>query len=119
MYCLYWSSVLQSVFRPSEARNQIPTSGCINSLTRPFPFFIVSNCSLSISTPSTRKGFHAQNMASHGRMFIILSSFIKFCFKKPNFCVQAMSEQYSNVYCCCFSVRGEHAQKQIFGDFFQ
>ena len=28
------------------------------------------------------------------QMFSILLSFIKFCSRKPHFCVQAMSEQY-------------------------
>ena len=40
------------------------------------------------------------------QMFLILLSFIKFCFRKPNFCVQAMSEQYLDVYSCCFFVLG-------------
>ena len=48
------------------------------------------------------------------QMFLILLSLIKFCFRKPNFCVQAMSEQYLDVCCCCFSVWGEHAQKPKF-----
>ena len=48
------------------------------------------------------------------QMFLIFLSFIiKFCFRKPNFCVQAMSEQYLDV-CCCLFVRGEHAQKPTF-----
>ena len=52
------------------------------------------------------------------QMFLILLSFIKFCFRKPNFYVQTMSEQYLDVCCCCFFVRrqGEHAQKPKFGD---
>ena len=41
------------------------------------------------------------------QMFLILLSFIKFCIRKQNFCVQAMSEQYLDVCCCCFFVRGE------------
>ena len=45
------------------------------------------------------------------QMFLILLSFNEFCFRKPNFCVQAMSDQYLDVCCCCFLVRGEHAQK--------
>ena len=49
------------------------------------------------------------------QMFIILLSFIKFCIRKPDFCVQTMSEQYLDA-CCCFSVHGEHAQKPKFGD---
>ena len=48
------------------------------------------------------------------QLFLILLSFIKFVFRKPNFCVQAMSEQYLDVCCCCFLVRGEHAQKPRF-----
>ena len=48
------------------------------------------------------------------QMFIILLSFIKFCIRKPDFCVQTMSEQYLDA-CCCFSVRGEH-EKPKFGD---
>ena len=50
------------------------------------------------------------------QLFLILLSFIKFVFRKPNFCVQAMSEQYLDVCCCCFIVRGEHAQKPRFGE---
>ena len=49
------------------------------------------------------------------QMFLILLSFVKFCFRKPNFCVQAMSEQYLAVCYCCWFVRGEHAQKPKFG----
>ena len=49
------------------------------------------------------------------QMFLILLSFIKFCFRKPNFCVQAMSEQYLDVSSCFFfCAGGEHAQKPKF-----
>ena len=52
------------------------------------------------------------------QMFLIILSFIRFCFRKPNFCVQAMSEQYLDVCCCCCCCAGgEHAQKPKFGDF--
>ena len=46
------------------------------------------------------------------QMFLILLSLIKFCFRKPNFCVQAMSEQYLDVCCCCFSVWGSMRRSQ-------
>ena len=37
---------------------------------------------------------------------VILLSFIKFWFRKSNFCVQAMSQQYLDVCFYCFFVRG-------------
>ena len=40
------------------------------------------------------------------QMLLILLSFIKFCFRKPNFCLQAMSEQYLDACCCWVFVRG-------------
>ena len=40
------------------------------------------------------------------QMFLILLSFIKFCFRKSNFCVQAMSQQYLDVCFYCLFVRG-------------
>ena len=44
------------------------------------------------------------------QMFLILLSYINTWFRKPNFCVQTMSEQYSEV-CFGFFCTGEHAQK--------
>ena len=40
------------------------------------------------------------------QMLLILLSFIKFCFRKPNFCLQAMSEQYLDACCCWFFLCG-------------
>ena len=75
-----------------------------------------------ISTPSTRKGSHAESKASHGQkepfFSNVLNSFVFYYtwFRKPNFCVQTMSEQYL-ADCFFFSFpQGEHAQKPKFGE---
>ena len=53
-----------------------------------------------ISTPSTRKGSHAESKASHGRKWRFFSNVLNSLlvyytwFRKPIFCVQTMSEQY-------------------------
>ena len=75
-----------------------------------------------IPTPSTRKGFHAESKASHGRkqrfFSNVLNSLVFYCtwFRKPNYCVQTMSEQYLAVwfFFFSFSYRGSMRRSQIF-----
>ena len=53
------------------------------------------------------------------RFFSNVLNSLVFCyawFRKPNFCVQTMSEQYLEVSFVFILVRGEHAQKPKFGD---
>ena len=81
-----------------------------------------------LSTPLTRKGSHAEmdeNSVS-SQIFLILLSYISCLIlnlaqkAKFNFCIQAMSKQYSGVWLFGFFFggggRGEHAQKAKFGD---
>ena len=74
----------------------------------------------SISTPSARKGSHAESKASHGRkerfFSNVLNSLVFYYtwFRKPNFRAQTRPEQYLEVCFVLFFCTGEHAQKLKF-----
>ena len=68
-----------------------------------------------ISTPLIRKGSHAENKASQRFFSNVLNSVVFYYtwFRKPNFCVQAISKQYLDVW--FFVGRGACAEAKIWG----